>query len=320
MTCKAAVILLFLSILPASVGFCADPAVPAADKESTISVKSELNKAFITIGDPVEFTITVKHSKDIKVLSSFKAPSKDVFKVKKIDDIREEEGDLVIEGKRFTLTTFRLGEFILEPVKIEYRAGGGEVESLETNRLFLKVNSVAGGEDQTDIRGIKSVLNIPANVLIPAGIGGGVFLLILIPLLFRWLRKRPAVEAPVERLLSAEEEAFLHLNQLFDSDLLARGAVKEYYLQFSEIIRIYLERRYSIQAVESTTFEIIRFLKESVPSTSLRGLIKEVLEFADLAKFAKHKPEPREILEMNQKAREIIEASKPAEAGSGDGI
>lgn len=311
--------LLIIICFPGAV-LAAKPAVNDTPTTPSISVKSELSKAFITIGDPVEYTVTVKHTQDIKVLSSIPAPAKDVFKVKKIEDIREEEGQTVIEGKRFILTTFRLGEFILEPVKIEYRAGGGDVEFLETDRLFLKVNSVSGSEEQTDIRGIKSVLAIPKSILVPAGIGGGVLLLILIPLLLRWLRRRPAIEAPVERPLSAEEEAFLHLNQLFESDLLARGAVKEYYLQFSEIIRIYLERRYSIQAVESTTFEIARFLKETVQNASLRSLIKEVLEFSDLAKFAKHKPEPREILEMNQKAREIVEASKPVEGADNHGI
>lgn len=293
---------------------------PASQNES-VSIKSELSKAFITIGDPVEYTVTVKHGPDVKVLSSIPPPDQSIFKVKKIEDIREESETTILEGKKFHLTTFRLGEFILDPVKVEYRAGGGDIESIETNRLFLKVKSVSGDEEQTDIRGIKSVLEIPKSALIPSVIIGLLMLIALLPFIWKIFRRRPAIEAPVERVLSAEEEAMLHLNQLYESDLLSKGMIKEYYLEFSEILRIYLERRFRVPAVESTTFEINRALRGRIEDGALKNLIKEVLEFSDLAKFAKFKPEVQDIHEMNQKAKEVIEISKPNQAAGGeDGI
>jgi len=294
---------------------------PSAASGASISVKSELDRASITIGEPVQYSVTTKHGPSIQILSSIPAPSSDIFKIKKIEDIREVDGDgTILEGKKFTLTTFRLGEYILDAVKIEYREKGADIQSIETNRLFLKVKSVMGDEEQTDIRAIKSVLSIPKNLWLPLGAGLGILLLIAALLIIKRLRKGPAIEAPAERVLSAEEDALLHLTQLFESDLLGRGRIKEYYLKYSEVLRIYLERRFKIQAVESTTQEIQRYLKEELADKSLRSLINEVLEFSDLAKFAKLKPEVQEINEMNHKAREIIELAKPREADMTDGI
>ena len=111
--------------------------------------------------------------------------------------------------------------------------------------------------------------------------------------------------------------AFFNLNHLFDSDFLRRGKIKEYYLRLSEILRIYFERRFQILAIESTTYEIIRALRQKSIEPELIRKIAEVLEAADLAKFAKWIPEPSQILLLNQKSKQIVELAKPGEASRG---
>ena len=54
-------------------------------------VKAEVNKAFLTIGDPVTYTVTVEHSPDIRILSSIPAPSSDFLEIKKVEDIVNEK-------------------------------------------------------------------------------------------------------------------------------------------------------------------------------------------------------------------------------------
>ena len=47
----------------------------AAPTTDDIRVKAEVDKAFLTIGDLVTYTVTVEHAPDIKILSDFPAPS-----------------------------------------------------------------------------------------------------------------------------------------------------------------------------------------------------------------------------------------------------
>jgi len=299
-------------------GMIFSPMGQAAEEESLISIKAELSNAFITIGDPVHYTITIRHAPTIELLTTPRPPSADILEIKKIEEFKREEDKQMVEGRKMTLTSFRLGEFILEPVKIEYRDPSGEIKSLQTEKLFLTVKSVAAGEEKTDIRGIKSVVSIEGGtgllllgllmILVGAGFGFVIYR--------RMKSKVPLVQGP-EIVMSAEEEAFFHLNQLFDSDLMRRGKVKEYYLRLSEVLRAYFEKRFNILAAESTTYEIIRFLKQKEVDSALIEKIDGVLQAADMAKFAKWKPEAASVIMINKKSKQIVEDATPQETLSG---
>lgn len=301
------------------------PLLQAAEETTPISVKAEVDRASITIGDPVSYSVIIRSAPNVQILSQIPYPSKELFKIKKIEEIKTEDGGMMITGKKFVLTAFQLGEFILDPVEVEYRIKGGaqaaaskdEIQKIQTNKIFITVKSVGDGKPQTDIRGIKSVLSIPVNVLGFILLGLGVFLAILIPLLIRWWKKRAALPPAPKVVLTPEQEALGQLNKLFDSELIREGRVKEYYFILSEILRSYLEKRYKIAAVESTTFEIIRTLKSIELTPALKNKIRDVLESADLAKFAKWKPEPAEIIALNKQSMEIVQESKPPEVEGG---
>lgn len=275
-----------------------------------ISVKAEIDHAFITIGDPVVYSVTVKHGPDVQILSPIPPPASDVLNLKKTEAIYKKDGEIILEGKRFTLTSYRLGEFVLDPVDIKYRAGQGPVQKIKTDKIYITVKSVAEGEEKKDIRGVKSVLRIPF-VWNKAWMLAGILLLVLMAWIIYKRMKTKTLLPSTKPEISSEDQALNRLSQLFESDLLRQGKVKEYHLEFSEILRTYLEKRYGILAVEFTTDEIIRALKGKSLDPELREKISAVLESADLAKFAKWKPEPVQIKDHYQKGREIIEASRP---------
>lgn len=284
-----------------------------AEEQTDLSVKAQVNRAVITIGDPVEYSVTIRHAPSVQILSTIPPPPSDLFKIKKVQDIQEEDPPYQITGKKYTLTTFRLGEFVLEPVEIQYRKDGGEVQSLQTEKIYITVKSVAEGEIKEDIRGVKSVLSLISGwgswlLWLILGLG-----LLLAFLVYKRLTKRQETPIPAGPVLTAEEDALLRLSQLFDSDLLRRAKIKEYYLKLSEILRTYLERRFHILAVEQTTTEIANSLKRKDVDRVLRDKINAVLEAADLAKFAKWKPEPAEIIHLNQESKQIVEMAKPKE-------
>ena len=283
-----------------------------AAESDDIRVKAEVDKAFLTIGDPVTYTVTVEHSPDIQVLSNIPAPASDVLEIKRVEDIHRKLKKKSIDGRKFMLTTYRLGEFVLDPVTIEYRKNGQAVKKVQTNKLYLTVKSVAGGEKLEDIRDVKSV--------IPFKFRMGKFLWTLVGLslatagffLYRFLRKHKALALPEAPPLTPEEEALLHLTELFESDLLKRAFIKLYYLRLSEILRSYFEKRYKILAVESTTSEILRAIRPLHLEPGLYQKIQYVLESSDLAKFAKWVPTPSETIQLNKKAEEIVREAAPA--------
>ena len=282
----------------------------AADND--IRVKAEVDKAFLTIGDPVTYTVTVEHAPDIRILSSIPAPASDVLEIKKVEDIHRKLKKKEVTGRKFILTTYRLGEFVLDPVTIQYRKEGQPVKSVQTNKLYLTVKSIDAGGPKEDIRDVKSV--------IPFKFRMGKFLWTLVGLavlatgywLYRLLRKHKALALPAAPPLTPEEDALLHLTELFESDLLKRGFIKLYYLRLSEILRTYFEKRYKILAVESTTLEILRAIRPLRLNMELYQKIQYVLESSDLAKFAKWIPSPTETIQLNKKAEEIVREAAPA--------
>jgi len=295
-----AVLLLFLMC-----GLC------SAVETDDILVKAEVDKAFLTIGDPVTYTVTVEHSPNIHILSSIPSPASDILEVKKIEDINKTQKKKIITGRKFVLTTFKLGEFVLDPITIQYRMEGKPEKSIQTNKLYLTVKSIGGGDAAEDIRDVKTV--VPFLLRMGKILWTLVILVLLVAgyLLFRAFQKKKILAPPEPPPLTPEEEALLHLGELFESDLLKRGLIKFYYLRLSEILRVYFERRYKVFAVESTTFEILRALRPLHLETTLYQKIQYVLESSDLAKFAKWVPSAPEVSQLNKKTEEIIKESVP---------
>lgn len=276
-----------------------------------ISVKAEVDKALITIGDNVTYKITVRHKKNIQILSPLPAPAADVFRIKKASDFKSEEKDFISEGRQFTVTSFRLGEFILEPIKVQYKLPKSDTpQTIETNKIYITVQSVSGTETKKDIKGVKSVVALALKILRP------IFIVLLaagVIFMGFWIyQRRKKAAAMLNSLVpqaTAEEEAISRLNRLFDSDLLRKDRYKEYYLELTDILCHYFEKRFRIEALESTTFEIIQKLHKKEISPELVEKIDEVLNAADLAKFAKWKPTPQQVLSLNQKSKKVIEES-----------
>ncbi len=280
--------------------------------EKEISVKAEVNKAFLTIGEKVEYLVTLTHNPSLEIISKIVPPPSNIFEIKEAHDFFEKQGKEIVEGRKFIITLYDLGEFILDPVTVKYKNAKGEEKTIETNRLYLTVRSVDAGKPKTDIRGTKGVLSLPhewlwfwATLLLLLASGGGGFLW------WRWKHRLLKGAEAEENVLSPEDEALIRLNRLIDSDLIRRGKLKEYFLELSNILRHYFERRFQILAVESTTSEILQNLKEKEVPQNLREKIREVLEAADLVKFAKWNPAPAEIIRINQTSKTIIEEAKP---------
>lgn len=274
-----------------------------------ISVKVEVDKAFATIGDEINLRVSVSHHPDIQVLQ-ITAENLSDFEIKKTTDFSTKEDGRILEGKNVVLTTYLLGEYVVRPFTIQYRTKNGDVKELQSNNLYVTMESVDKSKDtKTDIRGVKGVQKLKNTMFrwllgllgVVAGLGIG---------LWFYLRKKRALsQAKPEVVLSPHEEAYLSLSQLKNSDFIRKGLIKQYFFRMSEVLRIYIERRYQIRALESTTYELMRDLKPLIQPDQ-KQLIEDVVTFCDLVKFAKYIPTALEIIQQSNQAKAVIDQTK----------
>ena len=104
------------------------------------------------------------------------------------------------------------------------------------------------------------------------------------------LKTPKVVMVEPEVIIPAHEKALAALEELRAKAMWETGDIKKYQEQLTYIIRDYLENRYDILALESTTSEIMQYLTKVDFDTSYESKLKEILQIADLVKYAKANP------------------------------
>lgn len=283
-----------------------------------VSVNSEVDKGEITVGELFHYTVTVKYPDGTNVHIPYITDKLGEFIVRNISTPKpHKENGMIVEQVTYELTTYFTGDMKAPPVEITYsykNERGEEVsETIKTAPLEIKVKNVSP-EGALDIKDIKAPVDIPVGWRYWALVGGvpaGV--IILIALGYYLWKKRKKKEALVLQAppRPAHETALEKLKQIEELDLIAKGQFKEYYDLVTDTLREYLGARYTIDAMELTTYELSKTLADSVRNLELKDKIISILEEGDLVKFAKFEPDKQRALLATKTAREIIEATMP---------
>jgi len=210
------------------------------------------------------------------------------------------------------ITSFDFGYYAVPP--FEFMVNGKKVK---TNAFLLYVGSVP--LDTADaIRDIKDIMPVEYGFLDWLSdnwlwLGSTALIAILVILVLRyWLKKRK--EKPAEIIVKPTEPAhsiaLRKLKELEAQRLWQNSKTKAFHSELTEIIREYLELRFSIHALEQTSDEIMLSLRFSDISEAHKAQLKQILFLADLVKFAKEKPLPEENEDSLKKAYDFVEATK----------
>jgi hypothetical protein len=146
------------------------------------------------------------------------------------------------------------------------------------------------------IKPIKGPVKIPFSILeyLPWIIAGMLFLAIAGFLLYYLIRRRKG--EPIFLLRPSvkyqpHEWALMELEKLRIKKLWQAGKMKEYHTELTDILRKYIEDRFRLMAMESTTGEILEDLEEKTGiRKECRTTLGKILSMADLVKFAKYLP------------------------------
>ncbi len=280
-------------------------------------VRTELDTAEITVGGRVNLLVSVEHEAGTVVEwpDSLDLGPFEVLQAVVLEP--EQVGERVRSAARLTLTAFELGELELPSFDLTIsRPDSASSASLSTDAWTVTVASV-GRDDSGDIRDIKGPLEIPRNWLLLLPWLAGLAALVAAGY---WLyrrqrsRRRPAaLRVPVVPPRPPHEVAYEALDKLERSSLIEKGKVKTYYIEVSDIIRAYVEGRYSVEAMEMATYEVMAGLE----GTGME--IETCLEFerffgeCDLVKFAKLVPDESSCRAIVPAARGLVDTTKAVE-------
>jgi len=205
---------------------------------------------------------------------------------------------------------------------IEYISG---TDTVYSNRLVLKVVPLMGVKAEDEISPMQGVVP-PENVTwtdkIPDIIYYGWWWMLLaivaivasIILIKKYGNKQSLIKLvkKPQPVLEPWDEALQSLDRLQAEKIFEKGEEKEYYSRLTDILRVYLERRFSIRAMEMTTEQILDILQQSGETKSHSEYVRSILDVADFVKFAKMRPLPDEAKESMEYARRFVEETTPA--------
>jgi len=283
-----------------------------------VSFTATLNKNKILIGEQVIYQIKLEYNGK----AALEWPGfSDTLGMKQIEitGIGEVTGSgnekRTIKQQQITITSFDSGYYAIPPCFVIYNG-----DTIESNPLTLEVHTVEVDTSKA-IKDIKEIYEEEfsfAEYLQSIWewmkehwyvVAGGIVAIAL--LLFFLLRKKKTEEKIVPKIiLPADVEAFQKLKELENKKLWQNGLIKEYYVELSDIVRGYIERRFSVPALEQTTNEIMHNLRFAEMKDESRQNLNILLKTSDLVKFAKEQPVAYENDTAMQKAVQFIESTK----------
>lgn len=278
----------------------------AAEKEA-VSVRAEVDRKTIYIGDRIRYSVEVVADKKVDVefpkyaddrIGDFEI--KDSGKSKRVSIFAKK-----IYSNWYSITAYSIGKHAIPEFAVKYRQKGKkDWNEKKTKPIEVSVVSILP-QDQviSDIKDIKGPLyfkevNWPLILAVVAVLFGVAAVIVYMRRASRLPPKLPH-ETALEELES--------IKGLY----LKGGDVKEYYVGVSDCVRRYIERVFKLKAPEMTTEEFLNSLPGSASlNIGQKDLLKDFLKACDLVKFAKYAPTAAEAEGVYASAKKFIEETK----------
>jgi len=266
-----------------------------------IKATASLDSANILLGDQVKLFLEIDHPKNVEVEFP-QVPDTintliEVLGRSGVDTFEADNENYIKQIQAYTITSFDSGSYRIPPYWFRIDVDG-IVDSVPTNGVTLNVYSM----EIDTTRG-------PADIKMPYGAPLtlkevtpyilGVILIgaIIFFLLYSIKRKKnnqPIFARPQKPKEPAHIVALRELDRIKAEKIWQQGKSKQYYSELTDTLREYIEDRFGIRAMEQVTDEILdsfRIQKGLLSEKNMANL-SQILQLADLVKFAKYKPLP----------------------------
>ncbi|MFO7864345.1 MAG: hypothetical protein R6U85_10120, partial [Salinivirgaceae bacterium] len=285
-------------------------------------VEASLDTTMMLIGDHVEFALSAEVPSDARVTF----PVLTDTLIDKIEIIRNLPFDTLLNGdvktirKPYIITGFDSGSYEIKSFKIAVKYAENHTDTLHTNPVYLGVMTFNIDSTARAIADIKKPIETPLTFnefLTEYAIYYGLAILILALIFTLWWyykkQQKNKMEEPVKQKPRepAHVIALRELDELQAKKLWQKDKIKLHYSLLSEAVRKYLEYRFDVPALENTTGFITTYIENrNILDVENKKKVDEILELADLAKFAKFTPLPDDNARTLDYAYQLVISTK----------
>ncbi len=301
-----------------------------------IKATARLDSTNILLGDQVKLFLEIDHPKNVEVeFPQVPDTIKSLIEVlgrSKIDTVIMDDEEFLKQIQAYTITCFDSGSYRIPPYWFKINIDG-HIDSIPSNGITLNVYSmkVDTTKGPTDIKmpydaplTLKEVTPYILGVIL---IGAIIFLI-----LYSIKRKRnnkPIFARPKKPKEPPHIVALRELDRIKREKIWQKGKQKQFYSEVTEALRVYIEDRFGINAMEQTSDETIESFRinKGLLTEKQFNEVSQILKLADLVKFAKYTPLPDDdnksltnaylFVNETKKVEEKKEESK--EKGRGEG-
>ena len=283
-----------------------------SQEEGTLIVA--VDSTAVKIGEQIDYILQVKADSTAQVVfpeQPLFAPF-ELLEDSPVDTLKTQSHYLYT--KKYALIQFDSGDYFIPQQQVLIN-GFSKIADL----VPIRVNTVVVDTTQQKLYDIKPLQEVEKNyeALIAQILWGLVLVLTLFGIFYTYLFQKRKKELR-ERELPPFDRAIEELKALENERLSAQEEYKKYYSRFTDVVRRYLEEEAKIDALESTSEELLIKLElrknagtldlDSKTLSSLRA----VLQNADLVKFAKSMPEYRIATEDRKVVEHVVIETKEA--------
>lgn len=270
------------------------------------NIKATVDSTTVVMGAQINYTLQVKADSLAQVVfpETISFAPFEILDVSPIDTLRAESHYLYT--RKFALIQFDSGNYFLPQQQVIINGF-----SKLTEPIAIRVNPVVVDTLKQNLYAIKPLQVVSRNydqliIQIILGLLGALF---IIGTIYAYLFQKKRREER-QNALPPFEKALEELEELASTSPALQEEFKDYYSKLTNVVRRYLEEDAKIDALESTSDQLLLKL-EALRETGELTLEKEtlksfrnVLQNADLVKFAKSLPEGR----LANADRKIIKA------------
>lgn len=291
-----------------------------------IRVSAVLDSSKIRIGEQVKLDIYVNYDasqRDLKIqwpsIGDTITGKVEVVSITPIDTTIPDKNNPTIyqQHQQILVSAYDSGYFAVPGFK--FIVNDDTTRPFFTETLLLEVHTVPTDTSITKTKDIKPPFNEEFNWkwyldYIYWGIGIIAFIAIIILLtVYFTKRNKQVVIIPEKPKIPAHITALATLEKIRAEQVWKEGQVKEYYSSISDAVRLYIEERFNVNALESTTDEIMKAFRTQVVDKQSKEKLEQTLTLSDLVKFAKLTPIEDEHKFTLQNAFDFVNGTKREE-------
>lgn len=296
------------------------------EAQPSVQVRTHTSADSVLIGGHFTVSFAVEHDGSVTVAFPDPATGPDAFgdiaiRRRRAVERRSIGGGRHVDSAAYAVTTFALDTARVPPVPLQVTANG-DTSVVSTPSRGVKVLSVLK-KNRKGIHSVAPLASFPRPVWpwVLAALAGAVLLGAVG--YYYWRDRDPSDESPsVEAGTLSEvdqtpyEAATTWIRQLESYDLSDPEALKPFYIELANAVRVYVATELGVSALERTTPEVIEVLSDrpDIPDEAVEQ-VQAVLEQADLVKFAGAQPDVEVNERVLREARSALDAMEAAPSG-----